>query len=104
MWNLFNKLFQFPSNYMDLLISFNVITIWFKQQVSSKFLKWVYFKLLFQQLFLQLLRTKKQTTVQQTVSLNFKDVLIKGGTLEGFKEQLNLPENPQYTGMAITAT
>lgn len=29
---------------------------------------------------------------------------MKGRTLEGFKEQLNLPENPQYKGMAITAT
>lgn len=74
------------------------------QQVSSELLKWVYFRLLFQQLFLQLLRTNKQKPVQQTVTLNFKDVLIKGGTLEGFKEQLNLPENPQYIGMAITAT
>jgi len=41
--------------------------------------------------------------VQQTVTLNFKDVLIKGGTLEGFKEQLNLPENPQYIRMTTTA-
>lgn len=37
------------------------------------------------------------------VTLNFMDVLPKGGTLEGFKEQHNLPENPQGTGMVITA-
>lgn len=104
MRDLFNQLLQFRSDYMDLLFLFDVITIWFQQQVSSEFLEGVYIKLLLQQLFLQLLRINKRKTAQQTVTLNFMEVLPKGQTLEGFEEQHKLPGNPQGTGMVITAT
>lgn len=42
--------------------------------------------------------------MQQAVAFILVDVPISGWVLEGFKEQLNLPVQLQYVGIAVTAT